>query len=530
MDLFADRVREQLRAEKAFYKYDYGDSAYDPYLTDQLVSILTDLGINDIRNIARFEGLVPMAPTAEQLMGEATPGGVIDATTGILWQRTVFFYNALTGARLNIERSVYDASGAGGESPAELAASADGDVFAIRQSTHTPRPDWQFLYIIKYLPDNTPYFVVRMLAINRGHTFLQTIAPVLPVVMVALAIFVPGAGLAIGSAIMGSVGAGAAAVAYPAVAAAIGNIAISAAVNGGDIERAVVNGLAGGLGGVAGGYVATASQIPAMGVAASAAVSTFVRDRDADNIGRSVGMSLLSYAGAPAAPAQEKLQVEFDYAFGGEVATDYGLPDDLFAGSFLPDELGAGFTADYAFGGDIYAGYGGGASGDPYNADPSYSSTGTDYLYGGSTVPGYSSIPAAESGGFWDSFSWESIVDGAASAAVAAIKVNQAWQASQRPSSGVGPRPSSPPGTRVSPSGRTATGGLPPVGAVNPTSDGRYVINNGDGTYTLIDSTGTSTRRSYAGAGVGAGAVDTNTMMLWGAGILGAAFLLRKRR
>jgi hypothetical protein len=81
--------------------------------------------------------------------------------------------------------------------------------------------------------------------------------------------------------------------------------------------------------------------------------------------------------------------------------------------------------------------------------------------------------------------------------------------------------------------GRVTTS-RPPVGTLARANDGSLITNNGDGTYSRIDSAGRTQRLPYAvaGAGVGAGmggsigGIPTGVLLLGGA----AVFLMMRRR
>jgi hypothetical protein len=200
-----------------------------------------------------------------------------------------------------------------------------------------------------------------------------------------------------------------------------------------------------------------------------------------------------------------------------------GQTENLTFPDFASDPTATVPTVNYTFGGDMHAGYS--PLPDPTLSyhDPVYDAPrdAQGNLYDpanwqGSlpTVSPPASAPATPN--FWDSI---------VQAAKAAIEVRAAYQTSQHTRQ---PAPGS--------STATATGMLitrnpltgavqtarPPVGVRYPLPDGRTMVNNGDGTFSLISGFGSEMRVSYSSA-----AADTN-WLLYGALGLGALFLLRK--
>lgn len=182
--------------------------------------------------------------------------------------------------------------------------------------------------------------------------------------------------------------------------------------------------------------------------------------------------------------------------------------------------------------------------------DPSQTAV-FDYAYGGTVDTGFSS-PAPDSGivgidtpvytqtppvviddGAPAGFG-ASALDFLTQAAIAAIKVNQAYQASQRPPVRVNTNPASG-APRPTPGGMLVTQNpltgqvqtaRPAVGVPYALGDGRTMINNGDGTFSLITANGQTSRMQY-GAGASA-APDYAQWALYGA--LGLAVVLAVRK
>jgi len=188
-----------------------------------------------------------------------------------------------------------------------------------------------------------------------------------------------------------------------------------------------------------------------------------------------------------------------------------GQTENLTFPDFASDPTATVPTVDYTFGGDMYAGY------SPL-PDPTLNFH--DPVYDPPPVGGPAPVEPTTS--IWDSIT---------QAATAAIKVRAAYQQSQQQSA----TPARPGGTVTA----TATGMLltrnpltgalqtsrPAVGVRYGLPDGRTMVNNGDGTFSLISGFGAETRVSYSAAGAGGAATN---WVLYGALGLGALLLLRK--
>jgi hypothetical protein len=297
----------------------------------------------------------------------------------------------------------------------------------------------------------------------------------IPLTAVALAF----AGGPIVQAIGNAIVPGAVAAAYPALPQAVGTVALQTATNGGDLGAALKGAILSSVGAQAGALASSATGVNALGPVTSAAATAALRG---GNVEQAVTSSLLSYGVKNMGELWDTLT-----GWGDDVAEFVG-----FGGDDNPQP-----GADYF--------------------DPVYG----EAWSGTVDVPGFDpngmspvSVPASASDG-WD---FGDIVANVTSAAMAAIKINQAYQATKAP-----PRTALVSGNTVqTPNANgmltvrnTATGGYsvqrPPVGTPFVLADGRTIINNGDGTYTLINRDGTSQRLPYtaqAGAvapGMGSG-------------------------
>ena len=307
-----------------------------------------------------------------------------------------------------------------------------------------------------------------------------------------------GAGGTVGGAIMG---AGFAAT-YPALTAIIGNIAIGAYFSGGDVKGTVKGALlaqfAGGLGDIAGAAAYTATQIEILARLADVAVTALVRGQDVEKaIAQSLLQSGFSSVGEmlDATGAQEMGDYETvntsEYPVDGDVyAPDpvltvdaYG-PSSNWGGDVVSMDGGASDGATtfvpFAYGADL----------PPVTFDPGAPASGY-------AVPSFTSAGDRVSNPIRsvDSGPAVSIVNTLSSLAMNALKLNQAWNQARNPApvtqarsvSGGAVTSGNDAGVIIT---RRADGTVstsrPPVGVPHATTAGNFIVNNGDGTYTLI--------------------------------------------
>jgi hypothetical protein len=189
-----------------------------------------------------------------------------------------------------------------------------------------------------------------------------------------------------------------------------------------------------------------------------------------------------------------------------------GQTENLTFPDFALDPIATAPTVDYTFGGDMYAGY---------SPLPDPTMNFHDPIY--DPPPVGAPEPSEPTTSIWDSL---------AEAATAAIRVRAVYQQSQQPTSA---RPSwqaggagaiTPTATGMLITRNPLTGAIqtsrPAVGVRYGLPDGRTMVNNGDGTFSLISGFGAETRVSYS-----AGGAATN-WILYGALGMGALLLLRK--
>lgn len=452
-----ERIRAQLDAEKQIFGYRYvPDDALDSWLTNELATYIAGKGTNDIRDIAEFRGPINVpksygtAPDGSPIMGLET----ID---------TRFWYDALTGVQFPFASATKFVSGG-------TVSALESDFFL-----RADRGDKHIAMKIRFTADKVPYWFAHVIVRQPSGVFQQlweAAKPVLPVVAIAFSFLAPGLGATIGKSLLGTVGASAS----PAIAAAIGNTALGTVFNGGDLEGALKGQLLGVAGGIAGSNIAKLAESPLLGKLAGTAVQAGLAGGD---VKAALTTTLLSEG------------AKMDWF------------DSWFSSSSSPPAIEPGFFAEGGYGYDP-----GSASADYF--DPVYDAPVEGMV--DIDVPVYTDTPdfsitsPSSSGGSW--------VQDLTQLAMAAIKVNQAYQASQMPQ----PRTMVQSGTKTqTPNSNgtvtvrdSATGQVyttrPNAGTPYVLSDGRTIINNGDGTYTLIARDGTSQRLPYTGAPASSGA------------------------
>lgn len=355
-------------------------------------------------------------------------------------------------------------------------------------------------------------------------------ADLIPIASVALAVWGGALAQTIGKAVVSAQ----LAAAYPALPGLVGNVALQTAANGGDIGAAVQNAALGLVGVQAGAAVGGG----AIGAATSAATVAALRGGD---IQTAVASSLLQYGAK---------NVDFDSFFSGASAIgadntplDVTVFDPAPSGLSWSDVSGTGISMDTPFGDPGMYGPPEPANSweqvDWANVTPAMDQTtdrstwaidapmygGTDYGDGIPKDP-VSAVPASSSGDIFATIT---------SAALALIKVNAAYQASQSPQPRTAvqtggyvktPNPNGTLTVRNTQTGATQTT-KPEVGAPYVLPNGSTIINNGNGTFTTIRPDGQTTTTAYA-ATASAGVGGIPPVMLYGALGLGALLLLRR--
>lgn len=351
----------------------------------------------------------------------------------------------------------------------------------------------------------------------------------------------PMAGVSVGNAIGSAVLPASFSAAYPGLTTAIGNIALSTALNGGDVEKAVKNATLSAASGTAGEFVGSAAQLATdsqlIGTLADVATRTAIVGGD---IKTAVAFEAAKYGvGLMDNPAVDWFAPSgsaFGDSFGWSNEVDFGTSldfgdglnfSDPFANPFidfnLPDTGGNVFDFDT----DTLTS---GPAFDEYQFNPfldAASQTAVNAAVTPSIVPppAPSNPPPPNS----PVYSPTNIVQGITTAALAAINVIKAYRSLDAPTIQPTARVVRPDGSvsAIGSNGLIQTRGpngqitasRPPVGIPQATVDGNYIVNNGDGSYSVVSPTGQTARYSYSPTSAG-GFELSPTMIAAGAALL----------
>ncbi len=397
------------------------------------------------------------------------------------------------------------------------------------------------------------------------------------IISFVISAYLPMVGVNIGQAVGSAVVSAEFAAAYPAVTTAIGNVAVSAALNGGDIESAVksvaLSSFAGMAGGQVGDMATFATDSEMVGKLAAVATKTAIIGGD---IKRAVSLELLAI-GASNMGADDTVGFDF-FAAGGPVSGEFDFSNISMDGGFnMNFDPGAysfdmngydfGFDAGYfdnlgnlTFEGDfadglpqieyviptlppldipaveIDANAQATPGGDPVVWSPF--SFNVDTSAYGPTTGGAPPGPSAPARPDSPSYSPTTVIQGVTAAALAALNLVKAYRSLDQPTVQTTARAVRADGSVavVGNNGliqtRTAGGAVvasrPPVGVPQATLDGNFVVNNGDGTYTVVSPQGQSQTLQYSGTAA-QGAAGPNWWLI-GGGVVVAALLLRRNR
>lgn len=368
-------------------------------------------------------------------------------------------------------------------------------------------------------------------------------------------VLLPVIGTAAGAAVGSAVVPASFAAAYPGVTAALGNIAISTALNGGNVEQAVKGAALGYVGGVAGmhagGLALSATDSQLIGSLANVAARTAIQGGD---IKQAVGLSLIN-AGAssmfnfdfePVSDIFTPLPIDTTNAFTGGGFDTGNFQLDFTDGNFNFDNPAVlpviGFQLPTDGGGnwydtDLLLGTGSDPRYDVFQWNPFVGDAAPAAVMaansGNSVAPPAPSTPPPPNS---NAYSPQQIVQGITQAALQALSVIKAYRQLDAPMVQTTARVAQPNGS-VSVIGdnglvqtRTANGQViasrPPVGVPQATLNGNYIVNNGDGTYSVVSPDGKTARYSYSKDAPQSGGISP---VLLGGGLLLAVLLLKGR-
>lgn len=425
-----------------------------------------------------------------------------------------------------------------------LGGDSNAEYMSAWMQVNAPGADKYDYEIVLYRRDGNYYKPIAAYYRKRESSWVETRDALVPFVLTVVAIAGGQAWLAsnIGAAVVTAEFAAA----YPAATQAIGQIAVSTAMSGGDVESAVMNTAASYIGAGVGGAIGATFDSQAIGKAAAAATTAALRDGDVKQA------AALSFLQSGAKTVDEYLTQPAKYVFGGEV--NFAIGDQgLFPGDPLQDMSTAYFAGGYSETGFLDPVPGGAMGFKEMAGSPSF-----DYRFGGGMSSGYTSpydleqlgvglptmteamspaqnatpTPTDTGGGIFGS--GISVAD-ITNLALAAIKVNAAYQASQSPplrtsvvtSAGVTKTPNANGTLTVrAPSGQVATV-RPEVGVPYTLPDGRTIINNGNGTYSTVLPNGQTTTTTYASL---THPGEVSPALLWGGLAIGGGLLFLASR
>jgi len=361
----------------------------------------------------------------------------------------------------------------------------------------------------------------------------------------------PLAGISIGANVGAAILGSSLTAAAPWLAPVVGNIAVSTALSGGDVKNAVTGALksaaTGGVSSTVGSTITQLTNSSFLGVVTQAATNAAIRG---DNVATSVGFAL----------ASEGAKMDFSPLLDVETAAplnyDFGLVDWSDPGTFTSFDPLETFQFDFIGpASDIYqfspiaSGFGADPLGftfDPLSADGYFSFdfnslTGTQGFQV-EPLPIYDapSLPPANS----STWNPTTIINTMSQAAMSAIAVTRAFQSLKNPAVQTTARVTGQNGqTIVGTSAgviqvRDASGAIstvrPAVGVPQATIDGGWIVNNGDGTYMLVSSSGAVSRHAYSSQTaqsptlVQSSQAGLSTPMLIGLAVLGVGLLMSK--
>ena len=548
-------VKEQLEIVKGLMGYRYGDAEIDARVTDAIAAQMAQWGVNDIRNFARVNDSLSIdCMEFGGHTGTLSGYHFINKRNGA--SLTPVQWTAFTGTGI-YEGMGYGASGGfycGFYPPCDESGNCPENSYEWDSRFDNyigaagMQGDNRIQIFVQFTPDGVPFFTAKLFN-TRGMGFWQAVKELATIVFASVSFAVPGVNAAIAGSIFGPLAAS-----YPALTAAASQVMLNTALSGGDVESAVKSVAYSYLGQSAGGIVSGVTDSDAIGQLAAAATSTAAQGGDVE---RAIAMTALRLAPSVAADAidyfqtpgdnapQADMQIEASTfipaeapaATTGETAVSiFDIPtsaptqdwDPLYtAANAAPslDEIASWAPATVDFG-TVFD------NGSVPMSAPIFEPLGysLDDLFQSATGVSASSVPenapAAATGlpdavastpeavdvpasSFFDDVTWDDTVDRLTGLAIAAIRVHQAYQAANQPPVQPAVSTTRAGGTQAARSDGTlattdpATGRVvvtrPPAGVPYELPNGAgAVINNGNGTYTVVSPTGQTATRSYA--------------------------------
>jgi hypothetical protein len=327
----------------------------------------------------------------------------------------------------------------------------------------------------------------------------KTIAQGLAFVLAVYGAVASVAGLAsasstVGGAILGS----STAAAYPALASAVGQIAITTALSGGDVEGAVKNFAisyaAGNVSGLVGAGTLSITDSDLLGKLAATVTRTYL-------------------AGGDVEQAAARALLQFGASYSGDSAMENFSDTEVIESGSIYMEGGQSYFDPWAISPTLDPAF---TTQEFFTQTDAFNTPALDFQ---TQAPAAYSPPATASSYGWGDFN--SAVQNLSQAALAALNVRSVYERITGPTVTQATRASGGTQTRVTdagvvqtmgPDGRVTTS-RPPIGQPHATTSGGFVINNGNGTFTLIDSQGVARTMPY---GATAGPTNQTSPLMGG--------------
>lgn len=339
----------------------------------------------------------------------------------------------------------------------------------------------------------------------RGVRFLAT-----SLIFTAL----PAAGFSIGNGIGSTILGPTLSAEYPALATAIGNTALSTAFNGGNIAAAIKQTATAYAGSVAGLGVTDATGFEILGKVGASATTALLRGGDPAS---AAAMTLI---------ANGKQTMSLFDTFTSSASDPSALTLDPITGAVTGGDTGFSLT---------------GSAFDP-NLSPSAIPTNAYGDFSQSfSVPTTNPEPAVPVTPAPDTFSLQSVVQSVSFAAMSALNLVAAYKKTMSPINAQARMVQSN-GAVVAATDagvvqtRDPNGNVhsvrPPVGVPQSTISGNIIVNNGDGTFTLIAPDGTQRVIAYGSDSTSGGilsSISPGLLLTAGLGIAGLALQARRR-
>lgn len=538
-------VKEQLEIVKGLMGYRYGDAEIDARVTDAIAAQMAAWGIADIRDFDRSDDSIHVecpdnsGPKSGYLHGYHFVNGRTGASlTHPTWTRFV-----ATGDYEGMGMPSSGGIWCGFESRPYSDYSYEWDS---RRDNFVVDAGMRGEHLIKvyaqWTPDGIPYFQAQLFN-TRGMSFWQAVKELTTIVLAAASFAVPGVNAAIAGQIFGSL-----AVSYPALTAAASQVMLNTALSGGDVEAAVKSVALSYLGQSAGGVVEGLTDSDAIGKLAASATAAAAQGGDVERavamtalrLVPSVASDVVDYYRADDVPIDESPAVEStdesvsNLTAGESAVSIFDIPtsapaqdwDALYTANYAApslDEMASWAPATVDFGtafdsasvpieapifeplgyslDDLFAT----ATGSVPETAPA-AATGLNDAVAEAPADAPVDVPASS---FFEDVTWDETVGRLTGLAIAAIRVHQAYQGANQPP--VQPAVTT---TRtgnsqtarndgtlvtVDPATGRAVVTRPPAGVpYELPGEAGAVINNGNGTYTVVSPSGQTVTRSYA--------------------------------